>query len=281
MVKVEHLVKIYGDYRLDLSMNVIHGQITGIIGKNGAGKSTTIKSILGLVKPDDGSICVFGKPIAELNCKDKQDIGVALSDSGFSMYLTVKDVMKILEKMYDHFDEKAFLEKCQQLNLPMDKQIQKFSTGMKAKLRVLVAICHDAKLLILDEPTAGLDVEARNEILDMLRKYMQEDENRSILISSHISSDLERLCDDLYLIHDGGVLLHEDTDRILDEYALLKVEDKEYEVLDKQYILNTKKETFGYVCMTNQKRFYMENYPKLVIENATIDDLILMLTGGK
>lgn len=281
MVKVEHLVKTYGDYRLDLSMNVLHGQITGIIGKNGAGKSTTIKSILGLVKPDDGSICVFGKPIAELNCKDKQDIGVALSDSGFSMYLTVKDVMKILQKMYDHFDEKVFLEKCQQLNLPMDKQIQKFSTGMKAKLRVLVAICHDAKLLILDEPTAGLDVEARNEILDMLRKYMQEDENRSILISSHISSDLERLCDDLYLIHDGGVLLHEDTDRILDEYALLKVEDKEYEVLDKQYILNTKKETFGYVCMTNQKRFYMENYPKLVIENASIDDLILMLTGGK
>lgn len=281
MVKVEHLVKTYGDYRLDLSMNVLHGQITGIIGKNGAGKSTTIKSILGLVKPDDGSICVFGKPIAELNCKDKQDIGVALSDSGFSMYLTVKDVMKILQKMYDHFDEKAFLEKCQQLNLPMDKQIQKFSTGMKAKLRVLVAICHDAKLLILDEPTAGLDVEARNEILDMLRKYMQEDENRSILISSHISSDLERLCDDLYLIHDGGVLLHEDTDRILDEYALLKVEDKEYEALDKQYILNTKKETFGYVCMTNQKRFYMENYPKLVIENASIDDLILMLTGGK
>lgn len=281
MVKVEHLVKTYGDYRLDLSMNVLHGQITGIIGKNGAGKSTTIKSILGLVKPDDGRICVFGKPIAELNCKDKQDIGVALSDSGFSMYLTVKDVMKILKKMYDHFDEKNFREICEQLKLPMDKQIQKFSTGMKAKLRVLVAVCHDAKLLILDEPTAGLDVEARNEILDMLRKYMQEDENRSILISSHISSDLERLCDDLYLIHDGGVLLHEDTDRILDEYALLKVEDREFEVLDKQYILNTKKEAFGYVCMTNQKRFYMENYPKLVIENASIDDLILMLTGGK
>ncbi|MGN0495544.1 MAG: ABC transporter ATP-binding protein [Lachnospiraceae bacterium] len=281
MVKVEHLVKTYGDYRLDLSMNVIHGQITGIIGKNGAGKSTTIKSILGLVKPDDGSICVFGKPIAELNCKDKQDIGVALSDSGFSMYLTVKDVMKILQKIYDHFDEKNFREICEQLKLPMDKQIQKFSTGMKAKLRVLVAVCHDAKLLILDEPTAGLDVEARNEILDMLRKYMQEDENRSILISSHISSDLERLCDDLYLIHDGGVLLHEDTDRILDEYALLKVEDREFEVLDKQYILNTKKEAFGYVCMTNQKRFYMENYPKLVIENASIDDLILMLTGGE
>lgn len=281
MVKVEHLVKTYGDYRLELSMNIPHGQITGIIGKNGAGKSTTIKSILGLVKPDDGRICVFDKPVEELNCKDKQDIGVALSDSGFSMYLTVKDVMMILQKMYDRFDGKDFRKKCEQLNLSMDKQIQNFSTGMKAKLRVLAAICHDARLLILDEPTAGLDVEARNEILDMLRKYMQEDENRSILISSHISSDLERLCDDLYLIHEGGVLLHEDTDKILDEYALLKVEDREYDALDKEYILNTKKETFGYVCMTNEKRFYVENYPKLVVENATIDDLILMLTGGK
>lgn len=281
MVKVEHLIKRYGDYCLELSMEIPHGRITGIIGKNGAGKSTTIKSILGLVKPDEGNIRVFDKPVAQLNCGDKQDIGVALSDSGFSMYLTVKDVMIILQKMYEGFNETFFRETCEQLNLPMDKQIQKFSTGMKAKLRVLVAICHDARLLILDEPTAGLDVEARNEILDLLRKYMQEDENRSILISSHISSDLERLCDDLYLIHDGKVLLHEDTDKILDEYALLKVEDREYDALDKQYILNTKKETFGYICMTSQKRFYMENYPKIVVENATIDDLILMLTGGK
>ncbi|MGN0438493.1 MAG: ABC transporter ATP-binding protein [Lachnospiraceae bacterium] len=281
MVKVENLVKTYGDYRLDVSMEIPCGRITGIIGKNGAGKSTTIKSILGLVTPDSGNVSVFGKTVTDLTTADKQNIGVALSDSGFSMYLTVKDIMKILDKMYDAFDVSDFQKQCEQLGLPMNKAIQKFSTGMKAKLRVLVAISHKAKLLILDEPTAGLDVEARNEILDMLRAYMEEDENRSILISSHISSDLEHLCDDLYLIHDGAVLLHEETDRILDEYAVIKVENKEYEALDKQYLMKTKQENFGYVCMTNQKRFYMENYPKLVIENATIDDLILMLTGGK
>lgn len=281
MVKVEDLVKTYGDYRLHLSLEIPCGRITGIIGKNGAGKSTTIKSILGLIKPDSGNISVFQKPVADLNCTDKQDIGVALSDSGFSMYLNVNDIVKIMKAMYQNFDSDSFCEKCSQWGLPMDKQIKEYSTGMKAKLRVLVAICHGAKLLILDEPTAGLDVEARNEILDMLRAYMLGDENRSILISSHISSDLEHLCDDLYLIQDGGVLLHEETDRILDEYALLKMEEREYESLDKRYILTTKRENFGYVCMTNQRKFYLENYPKLVIENANIDDVILMMTGGK
>lgn len=281
MVKVENLVKKYGDYSLNLSMEIPSGMITGIIGKNGAGKSTTIKSILGLIKPDGGSICVFQKPVADLDCTDKQQIGAALSDSGFSMYLTVNDIMQIIRKMYQKFDADFFLKECKSLGLPMDKQIKHFSTGMKAKLRVLVAVSHSARLLILDEPTAGLDVEARNEILDMLRGYMREDDSRSILISSHISSDLEGLCDDVYLIHNGKVLLHEETDKILGEYAILKMDTEEYEALDKQYILNTQRESFGYACMTNQKRFYMENNPKIVVENASIDDLIIMMTGGK
>ena len=163
----------------------------------------------------------------------------------------------------------------------MDKMLKDFSTGMKAKLRVLVAISHKAKLLILDEPTAGLDVEARNEILDMLRQYMAEDESRSILISSHISSDLENLCDDIYLIHDGKILLHEETDNIMNNYALVKVEEQDYEKIDKEHFLSSKKESFGYVCLTDQKQYYMENYPKVVVENGNIDELILMMTGGK
>ena len=280
MIKVDNIVKRYGDYSLNISMNIPAGNITGIIGKNGAGKSTTIKSILGIVRPDEGSIQVFGKDTKKLNVKDKQDIGVALSDSGFSMYLTVDDIIHILKKMYDKFDDKEFTELCIKQGLPLNKQIQDFSTGMKAKLRVLVAISHKAKLLILDEPTSGLDIEARNDILDMLRQYMSEDENRSILISSHISSDLEGLCDDVYLIHNGKVLLHEDTDKILDEYAILKLDETGYEQIDKKYIIKTKKVSFGYECLTNQKKFYTENYPKAVMENGNIDDLILMMTGG-
>jgi ABC-2 type transport system ATP-binding protein len=151
---------------------------------------------------------------------------------------------------------------------------------MKAKLRVLVAMTHKAKLLIMDEPTAGLDVEARNEILDMLRNYLEEDEERTILISSHISSDLENLCDDIYLIHDGKIILHEDTDVILDQYGILKVNEAQYATLDQTYILKSHKEHYGYACFTNEKKYYQEKYPDIVIEKGGIDELILMMTGG-
>lgn len=281
MVTVKNLVKRYGDFCLEISMEIPEGSVTGLIGKNGAGKSTTIKSILGLIRPDEGEVLVLGKEAGSMDAEDKQEIGVALSEAGFSGYLSAEDVAKILKKMYRRFDEKAFLKKCEEMRLPLKKQIKDYSRGMKARLRVLVAMSHEAKLLVLDEPTAGLDVEARLEILDMIRTYLLEDESRSVLLTSHISTDLEGLCDDIYMIHKGKVILHEDTDTILDRYAVLKVEESRMASLDPQYILKSRKEEYGYSCLTNQKLYYIENYPNLVIENARIDDLILMLTGGK
>ena len=212
--------------------------------------------------------------------KDKEELGVVLSDSGFSGYLKIKDIIPILQNMYSKFDKSLFIEQVQKFQLPMNKQIKEFSTGMKAKLKVLVAISHNAKLLILDEPTAGLDVIARDELLEMLREFLEKDEERSILISSHISSDLESLCDDLYMIHDGKIILHEDTDVLLSDYALLKVDAEQYSKLDKQFILRSKKETYGYSCLTNQKQYYMENYPKIAIEKGTIDEVITMMIRG-
>ena len=281
MIEIDKLTKQYGDYCLDISLEIPDGMITGVIGKNGAGKSTMIKAILGLIQPTSGTVKVFDKDVKSLTPADKCEIGVAMAESGFSMYLTAKDVAGILKKMYPRFHEDFFVEKCRQLGLPMKKQIKDYSTGMKAKLRVLVAISHEARLLILDEPTAGLDVEARNDILDMLRQYMAEDESRSILISSHISSDLEGLCDDIFLIHDGKLLLHEETDNIMSSYALVKVDEHDYEAIDKTHFLSCKKENFGYVCLTDQKQYYLENYPKAVVENGNIDEIILMMTGGK
>ncbi|MGN0354281.1 MAG: ABC transporter ATP-binding protein [Muricoprocola sp.] len=281
MVSASNLTKSYGDFSLDVTMEIPDGRITGLVGKNGAGKSTTIKAILGLIRPDGGTVKVFDKNAEELTPKDKQKIGVALSDSGFSAYLTVKDIAKILEKMYDSFDRKNFLETCRHYDLPENKRIQKFSTGMKAKLRVLVALSHDARLLIMDEPTAGMDVEARNEILDIIRGYLTEKEDRAVLITSHIATDLEGLCDDIYMIHKGKILLHEDTDVILSDYAVLKVEDREFQKLEQNYIISWKKESYGYCCLTNQKQYFIENYPGMVIEKCGIDDLILMMTGGK
>ena len=281
MVSVQNLEKHYGDFSLRVSMEIPRGRITGLVGKNGAGKSTVIKSVLGLVHPDGGSVQVFGKDAPALSPEDRQQIGVALSDSGFSNYLTPGDCSRILDKSYDHFDKQAFLDSCSRYGLPVNKTIMKFSTGMKAKLRVLVALSHKANLLIMDEPTAGMDVEARNEILDMIRSYLEEQEDCSVLITSHIATDLEGLCDDIYLIDRGKILLHEDTDVILSDYGVLKADEQTFRNLDRGYILSTRQESFGYRCLTNQKQYYQENYPGLVVENCGIDDLILLMSGGK
>lgn len=132
----------------------------------------------------------------------------------------------------------------------------------------------------MDEPTVGLDVMARNEMLDMLRDYMEEDEERSILVSSHISTDLETLCDNIYMINEGNIILHEETDRLLSNYAILKVDEEQSKTLDPQYIIKMKKESYGYACLTDQKQFYLENYPKIVVEKGTIDQIITLMIQG-
>ena len=279
MLKVKHLKKNYASFSLDCSLEVKPGYVTGLIGQNGAGKSTTFKAILGLIQCDGGSIEIFGQ--SALNEEDKQLLGVVLSDSGFSGYLTISDIIPILKHLYKSFDQTFFLRMVNQFELPKNKKIKEFSTGMKAKLKVIVAMSHQAKLLILDEPTAGLDVIARDELLDMMRDYMAEDDQRAILISSHISSDLETLCDDVYMIHNGQVIMHEETDVLLSEYALLKVDDQQFEQLDKAYILKYKKESYGYSCLTHQKQYYSENYPGIVLENSHIDDVMTMMIRGE
>lgn len=280
MLKLNHITKTYDDFILQCSLEVKPGCVTGLIGKNGAGKSTLFKSALGLIHIDDGNIELFGKNAGNITNEDKQKIGVALSDSGFSSYLTIEDISCVLKNMYHAYDEEVFLAQCRKFDLPLKKKIKEFSTGMKAKLKLLVAMSHDASLLILDEPTVGLDVMAREQLLDMLRGYMEEDDTRSLLISSHISSDLEHLCDDFYLIDNGKILLHEETDRLLSDYALIKLDEAQYHTLDRQYILKSKKESFGYCLLTDQKQFYQENYPEIVVEKGNIDDLIVMMIGG-
>lgn len=280
MVKVNNLVKNYGDFKLEVSLEIPDGAVTGIIGKNGAGKSTTIKAILGLIEPDGGSITIGGKEVSTLTLADKEKLGVALSDAGFSNYITLKDVICILRKMYPTFDESFFRKQCELQKLPLNKKLKDFSTGMRAKSRVLVAISHKANLLVMDEPTSGLDVGARNEVLDLLRDYLAANDECSILLTSHISSDLEGLCDDIYMINDGKVILHEDTDAILGRYGILKADEEAYDKLDKNYILSSKKTGFGYSCITNERQYYLDNYPGIVVENGNIDDLILLMTGG-
>lgn len=280
MLKLEHVKKNYKDFQLDCSLEVKKGCVTGLIGKNGAGKTTAFKAILGLIRTDGGEITLFDKPLERVGVREKQELGVVLSDSGFSGYLKVKDYLPFLEEMYPHFDKEGFLKACKEFRIPLDKKIKEFSTGMKRKLHLITALSHDAKFLILDEPTSGLDVIAREELLDVLRSYMEK-EDRAIFISSHISSDLENFCDDIYMIDEGKIILHEETDKLMSDYAILKVTEAQYEMLDKKCILRKKKEGFGYKLLTNNKQFYMENYPEIAIEKGGIDELITMMIRGE
>ena len=281
MIEVSNVIKRYPGFTLDCSMKLENGMISGLIGANGAGKSTLFRCILGLAYPESGEIRIFGKDIKDLKNPDRCKIGTVMSDAGFSGFLLIKDIKAILKGFYPDFDEKMFSDKCREFDLDENKKVKELSTGMKAKLNVLCALSHHPDLLILDEPTAGLDVMARDEILTLLREFMEQDPKRSILISSHISSDLETLCDDFYMIDDGKILLHEDNDQLMENYAILKVSEEEYEKLDKTYLLKKKKESFGYVCLTNERAYYTENYPQIVIEKSGIDHLIQLMIKGE
>lgn len=281
MLKIKDLKKSYDLFQLDVSFEIPRGCITGLIGANGAGKSTIFKGILDFISIDGGTIEIFGKDYKTLSKKEKEKLGVVLAESGFSGFLTVQDVAKILENMYSQFDKAMFFDYCKRYQLPLKKQIKEFSTGMKAKLKILTAISHKAEFLLLDEPTTGLDVLAREDLLSMLREYMEENENRTILISSHISTDLEGLCDDLYMIDNGKVVLHEEIDTLLGQYGLLKISSEQYDTLDKNYLLRKKRESWGYACLTNQKQFYLENYPSYTMEKGSIDEVITMMIKGE
>lgn len=279
MIKIEGLKKRYGSFSLDCTMKVGRDRITGLVGRNGAGKTTVFRCILGLAEPDGGEIELFsGEHLNDTEMKKKT--GVVFAEAGFSRYLTIEKIASVLDSAYEKFSRETFLERCREAGLVCNKRLKEFSTGMNAKLKFIIATSYDAELLILDEPTAGLDVIAREEMLDMLRKFM-ENGNRSVLISSHIAGDLENLCDDIYMIEDGKIIFHEDTDRILSDYAVLKVSEEQFRDMDKSYIVRIRKENFGYRILTDEKRYYLENCRELEIENVGIDGILAMMAGGE
>lgn len=279
MVKLEHVSKNYDKFSLNCTMEVKPGCITGLVGANGAGKSTTFKSILGLIKTDGGQVKIFGKDVKDISAADKERIGVVMSNTGLCEEFNIKTIIKILKASYKNFDQEYFEQMCKKFELPPDIKTREFSTGMKARLNMITALSHKAKLLILDEPTSGLDVIARNELLDIIREYVQDD--CSVLISSHISSDLEGICDDLYMIHDGEIVFHDDTDVLLDGYGMLKLTSAQYDKIDRQYIRYIMKNDNGYDALTDNRQFYVDNYPDIVIEKGCIDNFLSIVERGE
>ena len=284
-----------------VSFHVKRGETLGIVGESGCGKSVTSMSILRLIpkqtgKIASGEILFEGRDLAKLSEKEMRqirgnEIAMIFQDSmtGLNPVMTIGKQLVETITAHSKMDKKEAWARAEEMltkvGIPSPAQRLKefphqLSGGMRQRVMIAMALSCNASLFIADEPTAGLDVEARNEILDMLRAYIAEDESRSILITSHISTDLESLCDELYLIHDGKLILHEATDAILEQYGILKVSEEQYRTLDQSSILKVQKENYGYACFTNDKKFYQENYPQIAVENGGIDELILMMTGG-
>lgn len=281
MLEIKNLKKEYNKFQLDCSFNIEDDHVVGLVGRNGSGKTTIFRAILGLLCPDSGEINLFGKPVSQLNENDKERIGVTFPNSFFSGEFTINEIKKIMTATYPaKFNASDLDLKCSKFKLPIDQKVKNFSTGMQAKLKLLLAMSYEADFLLLDEPTSGLDVIVRNEILGMLQDYLDQKNNRSVLISSHISSDLEQLCDFIVLIDDGKIILQEETDNLLNNYGILKVYDEEYPSLEKEYILAAQKRNYGYACLTNERKYYQENYPKLAIEKGSIDEVLMLLTKG-
>lgn len=257
--------------------------VHGLLGANGAGKTTLMRMICGILKPTKGTITFDGMDVSEESYRAV--LGYLPQDFGYYPEFTAEDFLLYLSalKGIPKIQAKKRAEKLLELVSLQEeghRKIRTFSGGMKQRLGIAQALLNDPKILILDEPTAGLDVLAREEILDFLREYMIPG-NRSILISSHISSDLEGLCDDFYLIDQGKIQMHEETDVLLGNYGLLKVTEEQYKKLDRSYLLRKKRESFGYSLLTDQKQFYQENAPEITMEKGSIDNVITMMIKGE
>lgn len=244
-IEIKNLNKQYKDFRLDnLNLILPSGCIIGLIGENGAGKSTTIKLILDMVKKDSGNIKLFGKNNQEFLKTNKEDIGVVLDEIGISGCLTAKEIGNVMKYSFKNWEEETYNNYLSNLNLPKDKMFKDFSRGMKMKLEIAIALSHQAKLLILDEPTSGLDPVVRDEVVNIFNEFTR-DENHSILISSHIVSDLEKLCDYIAFLHKGKLLLCEEKDVLLEKYGIIYCSTNKLNQIKDEAIIGKRKTAYG------------------------------------
>lgn len=280
-LEVKNLRKKYNGFELkDINLELPKGMIMGLIGENGAGKTTTIKSILNLIKIDKGEIKIFGLNIKENEKKIKEDIGVVLDDGFFSEYLNPADINKIMRKMYKNWDEKLYFKYLEDFKLPKNKISKEFSSGMKMKLKIAVALSHHPKLLILDEPTSGLDPVARSEILDIFQDFIQNEDN-SIFVSSHITSDLEHIADYITFINEGKIVLSKTRDQLLEMYGIVKCSKSEFEKINKNDYVKFKVNRYEYDVLVEDKSKFKRKYDFKIIDKPTLDDIMLIYIKGE
>lgn len=280
-LKLTNITKKYDDFILDnVSFNVPKGNIVGLIGENGAGKSTTLNSILDIIERDSGDVFILDSEKNKISNAIREKIGVVFDGNNFPEDLTPQKLNNVLKAIYSNWEEKKFYELLEKFSLPKNKKIKKFSKGMKMKLSISVALSHKAQLLILDEATSGLDPVVRDDILDILLDFVQE-ENNSILMSSHITSDLEKIADYIVFIHKGKVIFEETKDDLIYNYGIIKCKLKEFNDIEKKDIIRYRKMDYGYEILIKNKKELEKKYPNVIMDNIKIEDIMLMYVKGE
>lgn len=276
---ISGLTKTYKDFMLNgVSFSVPCGSIVGLIGENGAGKSTTINAVLGLIQKEAGSICVLGKE--HLDNEIKEQIGVVFDGNNYPEIFSTRKLNRVMKNVYHSWEEHTFLNLLKKFSLPTDKPIKQFSKGMKMKLAIAVALSHNSKLLILDEATSGLDPVIRDDILDILLDFAQ-DETHSILISSHITTDLEKIADYIVFIHEGQVVFSKPKDELIEQYGIIKCGAAQFEALDKSDIIVYRKMDYEWQVLVADRAAMKKKYPKALIDSASIDEIMLLYVKGE
>ena len=280
-LEIINLTKNYQDFHLkQINIKLPKGKIIGLIGENDSGKTTTIKSILKLMAYDKGSIKIFGKDSRFLTKKEREQIGVVLDDSFFSPILNVNDINKLMKDFYSNWNEKLYYDTIKKFKIPCNKPLKEFSSGMKMKIKVLCAIAHEPKLLILDEPTNGLDPIFRYEIIELFNNFVSNGEN-SILMTTHITSDLEHLADEVIFIDEGNIILDVPKEKIDNEYGIIELLEDNFTKVDKKDYIKSLKYKNEYYILVNSKDEFRRKYPKLEIRKPTLEELMLMLVKGE
>lgn len=279
LIKVENIVKKYKTFTLDkISFNLEGGHIYGFVGENGSGKSTTMKAIADLIKVDEGNIYINGKLNKELTSEERESIGFTLDEICLPANLKIQLINRILKNAFEKWDENKFFKYLKEFNIDENKRIHELSKGMKAKFNIIISLCHKANILILDEPMNGLDPIARDEFCTLLSDFINEEENNTILISSHIISDLEKICTDFIFIHEGKIILNEKKKILENEFLKLSISEEEFDSFDKFKIIRFKKIGENYdVLLQNSE----ENAKLIGVEKASAEDILIFLIKGK
>ena len=282
IIEIKNLKKKYDDkFELgEIDITIPKGVIVGLIGENGAGKTTLIKLMLNIIKSDNGEIKIFGKDNKRKEKEIKEDIGVVLDNMFFPELLNAKDINNSMKDIYKNWDSKLYFSYLKEFDLPDNKSLKSMSKGMRKKLEIATALAHKPKLLILDEPTSGLDPVIRNEVLDIFQKFI-EDEEHGVLLSTHITSDLEHIADEIIFIDKGKKVFQKSRDEIIDNYGILKCDIDYFSNIDKKDIITYKKTKYAYEILVDDKEKTSKKYPSCVIDKITLEDLMVLVIKGE